>query len=162
MKNFFRQTATLASLLIAATANAAPNANPAEPETAEARFKRIEALDRAVFEAFNTCDIKKLESYFSPTLEFYHDLAGPSWGRDKFISDVKANVCGKFQRKLVAGSMEVYPLGQWGAMYMGTHLFCKTGAAKCEGMGKFMHIWETKNGEWKITRVVSYDHRAAP
>jgi len=162
MKNFFRVTTLLASLLIAATASAAANTATAASETADARFKRIEALDRAVFEAFNTCDIKKLESYFSPTLEFYHDLNGPSWGRDKFIGDVKAHVCGKFERKLVAGSLEVHPLGQWGAMYMGTHLFCKTSAAKCEGQGKFMHIWENKEGDWKITRVVSYDHRAAP
>ena len=162
MKNFFRATTLLTSFLIATTANAAPDAATAKPEAAEARFKRIEALDRAVFEAFNTCDIAKLESYFSPTLEFYHDLAGPSWGRDKFIGDVKKNICGKFQRKLVAGSLEVHPLGNWGAMYMGTHLFCKTGAAKCEGQGKFMHIWENKVGDWKITRAVSYDHRAAP
>src|SRR6266513_590525 len=26
------------------------------------------------------------------------------------------------------------------------------------GTFKFVHIWQKKNGEWKISRVVSYDH----
>jgi Domain of unknown function (DUF4440) len=133
----------------------------AEPAKAapDELFRRIQTLDRDLFAAFNACDIKKLASYFDSKLEFYHDKGGVTWTRARFISDVKKNVCGKFTRELVAGSMEVWPLGDYGAVYSGSHVFCKTGAAHCEGIGRFMHIWETKAGKWRITRVISYDHR---
>jgi hypothetical protein len=29
------------------------------------------------------------------------------------------------------------------------------------GEGRFIHLWQYKNGSWKITRVISYDHHAA-
>ena len=28
------------------------------------------------------------------------------------------------------------------------------------GEGKFIHLWQYKDGAWKITRVISYDHHA--
>jgi hypothetical protein len=123
-------------------------------------FKRVESLDRALFDAFNRCELGKLENFFVPELEFYHDKAGVTWSRKKFLDDVKKNVCGKFRRELVTGSLEVFPLGNYGAVYSGTHRFCKTGASQCEGSGRFMHIWQNKEGDWKITRVISYDHKA--
>ncbi|MEQ1516700.1 MAG: nuclear transport factor 2 family protein, partial [Usitatibacteraceae bacterium] len=125
-------------------------------------YRRIESIDRSMFDAFNRCELKKLESFFIPDLEFYHDNDGLSTSRIKFIGDVQKNVCGKFRRELVAGSMEVWPLGEYGAVYSGTHRFCQTGSGKCEGTGRFMHILRNQDGEWKITRVVSYDHKAAP
>lgn len=30
------------------------------------------------------------------------------------------------------------------------------------GEGKFVHVWQNKDESWKITRVLSYDHRALP
>jgi Domain of unknown function (DUF4440) len=139
-------------------------ASAAEPPKAQADelFRRVEAMDRALFDAFNNCDLKKLESFLVPKLEFYHDQAGVTWTRAQFIADVKKNVCGKFKRELVVGTMDVWPLGTYGAVYSGSHVFCKTGAARCEGIGKFMHVWENKAGVWKITRIVSYDHRMNP
>lgn len=154
----------LALLAAPTTFAQAPADTPAKKakDTPEELFRRVEALDRSLFEAFNTCDLKKLESYFIPELEFYHDNDGLTPSRDKFIGDVKKNVCGKFRRELVAGTMEVYALGDYGAMYSGTHRFCKVGASRCEGQGKFVHIWQNKAGDWKLTRVISYDHRANP
>jgi len=145
----------------ASPADAAPAVQPARM-TQEQLFKHVESLDRAVFDAFNICDLKKLETFFIPELEFYHDKGGVTWTRERFISDVKNNVCGKFRRELVAGSLEVFPLGDYGAVYSGTHRFCKFGASRCEGIGRFMHIWQNKDGEWRMTRVISYDHRPAP
>ncbi len=144
--------------------HAANAATPAEtaPTSSTSLTRQIEAVDRDLFDAFNGCELKKLESFFSPTLEFYHDLNGVTWTRERFIGDVQKNVCGKFRRELVAGTLEVFPLGQWGAMYSGTHRFCQAGATRCEGIGRFMHILENRDGAWRITRIVSYDHRAAP
>lgn len=131
-------------------------------DTREQLTRRVEAIDRSLFDAFNRCELEKLESFFISELEFYHDNDGLSASRAKFIADVKKNVCGKFRRELVPGTLEVWPLGEYGAVYSGTHRFCQFGAGKCDGMGRFLHILRNTGGEWKITRVVSYDHKAAP
>ncbi len=161
MKSLFIPLAGLVCISVATSLHAAepPTTTNAPPS---ALFRHVELLDHALFDAFNTCDLKKLETFFAPRLEFYHDKAGVTWTRARFIADVKKNVCGKFRRELVPGTLDVYPIGEYGAMYSGTHLFCHTGASHCEGIGKFMHIWENKTGAWKITRVISYDHRPAP
>lgn len=152
---------TIVAALLTATTFAQPAAKPAA-QNEDPLYRRIEALDKAVFDAFNRCDLEKLAGYFAPELEFYHDKGGVTWGRDQFISDVKRNVCGKFRRELVAGTLEVWPLGEWGAVYSGSHMFCQFTGTRCEGIGKFMHIWQNKESVWRITRVISYDHRAAP
>ena len=152
---------TIVVALLTATTFAQPAAKPAA-QNEDTLYRRIEALDKAVFDAFNRCDLEKLAGYFAPELEFYHDKGGVTWGRDQFISDVKRNVCGKFRRELVAGTLEVWPLGEWGAVYSGSHMFCQFTGTRCEGIGKFMHIWQNKESVWRITRVISYDHRAAP
>ncbi len=149
----------IASLAIAQASDKAVIPTPNAQE--ETLYRRIEALDRALFDAFNRCDLEALATHFAPELEFYHDKAGVTWTRERFISDVKSNVCGKFRRELVPGTMEVYPIADWGAMYLGTHKFCQFTGSRCEGVGRFMHIWQHKAGQWQITRVVSYDHRAA-
>ena len=161
MKKLIVKTCSLILLLTASAAHA-DAAPKAVRDTPEELFRRVEALDRAVFGAFNTCELKKLESYFIAELEFYHDNDGLTASRDKFIGDVKKNVCGKFRRELVAGTLEVFPLGDYGAMYSGTHRFCQSGTGRCEGSGRFMHILRNQAGDWKITRVISYDHRAQP
>jgi Domain of unknown function (DUF4440) len=147
-------TLFVGALVAASAARAADNEKPGNT-----LYDRIEAMDRELFAAFNDCNLKKLKTFFAPNIEFYHDKAGVTWTRARFIADVKKNVCGKFRRELVAGTMEVWPLGDYGAVYSGSHVFCKTGAARCEGIGRFMHIWEHKRGQWRITRVISYDHR---
>ena len=39
------------------------------------------------------------------------------------------------------------------------HRFCQIGTGKCEGVGKFLNIWRFNDGQWQMTRVISYDHR---
>ena len=152
---------TLLTLLAATAAGADTHVTHTRDTPAEL-FRRVQALDHALFDAFNRCELEKLETYFIPELEFYHDNDGLTSSRSRFIADVKKNVCGKFRRELIAETLEVWPLGDYGAVYSGTHRFCKFGASRCEGTGRFMHILGNNGGEWKVTRVVSYDHKAAP
>ncbi len=44
-------------------------------------------------------------------------------------------------------------------MEIGAHQFCheENGKMDC-GTFQFLMIWQKKDGEWKITRVASYDH----
>ena len=125
-------------------------------------FRTVAALDTAVFDAFNTCDLEKLGMYFADDLEFYHDNDGLSRGRQAFLEAVKNNICGKVTRELVKGSLEVYPLKGFGAVEIGVHRFHHPGHEGTEPVGeaKFVHIWQNKSGVWQVTRVVSFDHHA--
>ena len=132
-------------------------------EESEALFRTISGLDGEVFDAYNRCDLEKLGSFFTEDLEFYHDQTGLSRGRQAMVDAVKQNICGKVRRDLVPGTLEVYPLKQYGAMEIGEHRFCDTKKyTKCgeqdSGLAKFVMLWRNENGTWKITRVISYDH----
>jgi hypothetical protein len=124
-------------------------------------FKTIAALDTALFDSYNTCDLDKFVTYFTDDVEFYHDQGGFTKGAKTLASQVKQNICGKTRRELVAGSLEVYPMKGYGAVEIGDHRFYQppTGTVPV-GIAKFIHLWQNKDGVWKITRVISYDHVA--
>jgi hypothetical protein len=123
----------------------------------------ISALDTKLFDAYNTCDIDKLGSMVSDDLEFYHDKTGLAVGKQPFLIAIKDNICGKVTRQLVKGSLEVYPLKGYGAVEIGVHRFYHPGAQDHDVVGeaKFIHLWQYKDGAWKVTRVISYDHEVA-
>jgi len=125
----------------------------------------IASLDAQVFDAFNRCgdpdQLARHASFFDEKVEFYHDNGGVTWSRDEMLARTSANVCGKFTRELVAGSLEVFPIKGFGAIAQGTHRFCQVATGDCEGLADFTIIWRELNGTWQITRVLSYGHRAA-
>ena len=118
-------------------------------------------MDSILFNSFNTRDVVKFATFFSDDLEFYHDKGGLT-GYDQtmnFMKDVAGNKNNDLKRELMKGSLEVYPIPGYGAMEIGIHSFChlENGQQNC-GTFKFVHIWQKKDGVWKISRVVSYDH----
>ena len=139
------------------------------PEAADPLYQTVLALDAAVFDAFNKCSapeqLQKHAGYFSPDVEFYHDTGGVTWSRDEMLANTKKNVCGKFRRELVSGTLKVFPIKGFGAIAQGTHRFCQftsQGTSNpCEGLADFTIIWREQAGAWQITRVLSYGHRAA-
>jgi ketosteroid isomerase-like protein len=138
----------------AAAPLAAPAAAPDELR------QKIAQLDAEMFAAFNAKDVDKLMSYFADNLEFYHDKGGLA-----NFSQTKNGFARLFAqspditRTLVPGSLEVYPVKEYGAMHIGVHRFChvENGRNDC-GNSKFVMVWQQQGGNWKITRVVSYDH----
>lgn len=143
----------------AAWAEAAPPQSAAAPDEL---FRTIASLDGELFDAYNRCDLEKLGSFFTEDLEFYHDQTGLSRGRQDMVDAVKKNICGKVRRDLVPGTLEVYPLKGYGAVQIGSHRFCDSKThEKCgevSGIAKFVMLWQNKDGGWKITRVISFDH----
>jgi hypothetical protein len=117
----------------------------------------ITALDKQLFDAYNTCNIEKLGTLVTDDLEFYHDKTGLAVGKQVFLDAIKKNICGKVTRELVQGSLEVYPLHGYGAVEIGVHRFRHPGDSDV-GEAKFIHLWQYKDGAWKISRVISYDH----
>lgn len=126
--------------------------------------KAITALDTALFDAFNHCDLKKLAGLLDENIEFYHDQAGVTLGRQNFTESVKNNICtGDTQRVLVPGTLKIYHMQGYGAIEMGVHRFLhpKTEAVNGTGEASFVHLWQYKDGAWKLTRALSYDHHGA-
>lgn len=128
----------------------------------DALFKTIQGLDTQLFDAYNLCDLNTMASMVSDDLEFYHDKTGLAVGKQVFIEAIKNNICGKVTRELIPGSLEVYPLANYGAVEIGIHRFHHPGDPTNIGEAKFIHIWHNTDGKWVITRVISYDHEAVP
>jgi ketosteroid isomerase-like protein len=123
-------------------------------------YQKVAKLDAEMFAAFNAKDVDKLMSYFADNLEFYHDKGGLSnfsqtrQGFERLFAQTP-----DIRRTLVAGSLEVHPVKDYGAAHIGVHRFChvENGRDDC-GNSKFMMVWQKQGDSWKITRVVSYDH----
>jgi hypothetical protein len=123
-------------------------------------FQEIAKMDSILFDAFNKRDVEKLKILFSTDLEFYHDIDG--------LSDYKTNMerftqlatrKTDLRRDLVKEDLEVFPLKEFGAMQVGVHRFCHTENNKQDcGTFRFVHIWKKTDGQWKITRVMSFGH----
>ena len=125
-------------------------------------YQTVAGLDTAIFDAYNHCDLAKLGSMAADDLEFYHDQTGLSVGRQSLVDGVKNNICGKVQRELVQGSLEVYPLKGYGAVEIGVHRFHHPNEPGNLGEAKFIQLWQLKDGTWKLTRVISFNHVGVP
>lgn len=124
--------------------------------------KTIATLDAALFDSYNHCDLEKFSSFFTDDVEFYHDQGGVTLGKEKLTESVKNNICGKVTREIVPGTLQVYYMKGYGAVEMGVHRFHHPGHDDTQPLGeaKFVHLWLYKDGKWRITRVISYDHHS--
>lgn len=114
-----------------------------------------------LFEAFNTRNLTALKSYFTNNLEVYQD----NTGFRNYDETVQA-FAGLFKmdyvltRRPIIESIEVYPIKDYGAIETGQHTFCHTENEKLEcATYKFVHIWENKDGKWKIAKIITYGHK---
>ena len=123
-------------------------------------YREIEAMDKEMFDAFNTQDLQKFQSLFTDDLEWFQDNGGLIPYKtvfENFANTFKKDF--KLTRELVKGSLEVHPIKDYGAIEIGVHQFRHIENGKEEtGTFKFLMIWQKKDGQWKISRVVSYDH----
>ena len=145
----------------------------AGPAQSSALYDEIAEKDRAVFDVvFGSCDIEALKPLIADDFEFYHDKDGLNeTSGAHFVDDIrqhceriKQGVDFRARRELVKGSLQVYPLNNYGAVETGEHNFYAIEAGKPERMtesAKFLQIWKKVDGQWKLTRVVSYAHRLA-
>ena len=123
-------------------------------------FKEIAQMDSILFDAFNTQNMNKFKSLFTEDLEWFQDNGGLiSYKKvfENFENTFKKDF--KLTRKLEKGSLEVHPVKDYGAIEIGVHQFHHIENGKDEtGTFKFVMIWQKKDGLWKISRVISYDH----
>jgi hypothetical protein len=152
----------LAALAVFAATSNAQSTKQGLPPTDDL-YKTVAGLDSALFDAYNSCNLDKMGSMVTEDLEFYHDQTGLSVGRQTFVDAIKANICGKVHRELVPGTLEVYPLKGYGAVEIGIHRFTHPSDPNSHGFGeaKFVHVWQLKDGVWRVARVISFDHHSA-
>ena len=131
-----------------------------KPTTKDELYQTVARLDAEMFAAFNAKDVNKLMSYFADNLEFYHDKGGlANFNQTKEGFTRLFAQSPDITRTLVPGSLEVFPVKNYGAMHIATQRFChvENGHEDC-GNSKFVMVWQQQASTWKITRVVSYDH----
>jgi Domain of unknown function (DUF4440) len=145
-----------------------PGAAAASPELVATLAEK----DRQLFEAVFGCKLDLLASLVADDFEFIHD----KWGQtadsgEQFMQGMRDNCKAqetgqnfRARRELVEGSMRVYMLNNYGAMQMGEHRFHALQPGQPDRLtesGKFIDVWRQIDGEWKLARVISYDHRLA-
>jgi ketosteroid isomerase-like protein len=119
-------------------------------------YDSIVAMDAAWEDAYNHCKMAAMDSMMSEDLEFYHDRGGLMTSKALLMNALKQNICGKVTRHLRSGSIEVYPIHNYGAVEMGQHAFRNIQEPKGTlHYAKFVHLWKRESGQWRITRVIS-------
>ena len=120
----------------------------------------IARMDSLLFAAFNARDLVRFETFFARDLEFYQD----NEGLENYAQTMKdfAEIFHQrspIRRMLVPGSLEVYPIKNYGAIELGSHRFCHEENGKLEcGTFKFLHVWRKAGNSWQLSRIVSYAH----
>lgn len=145
-------------LVLPAGANSAAQETPAP----DALAMTVARLDAALFDAYNACDLNSLGGMVADDLEFFHDKDGLAVGKQAFIESTRKNICGKVRRELVPGTLEVYPLGDYGALEIGVHRFHHPGTDDEMGQGKFVIVWHRHGDAWTMDRTISYAHSPVP
>lgn len=120
-------------------------------------------LDTQLFDAYNTCDLKKFASFIDDKVEFYHDQGGVTLGKEALTDSIRKNICGgDVRRELVPGTLEAHYMKGYGAIQIGSHRFVHPKSHNPTGQGRFITLWQYKDGAWKMTRCLSFDHKLAP
>jgi hypothetical protein len=134
--------------------------NGQEVQPSQSLFKTISTMDSVVFGAFNKQDMPRFKSLFTNDLEWYQDNAGLIPYNSIFETfDKNFHNEFKLTRELVKGSLEVYPIKDYGAIEIGSHRFRHLENGKeIIGQFKFVMIWKETEEGWKISRVISFNH----
>jgi uncharacterized protein DUF4440 len=160
-----------------------PHTGHAQPQTqsqSQAQPLSDSALQATIFhddslfwQAYNHCDIPGMKAFLTTDCEFYHDKGGPTIGLDALMQAIANGLCkdpGSYalRREAVPGTVNVYPLHKdgiiYGAIISGEHVFYVRQSGKTEyldGQARFTHLWLLANGNWKMARVLSFDHHPA-
>lgn len=128
--------------------------------TSQELYNEIAAMDTVLFDAFNAKDMAKFKPLFTEDLEWYQDNGGLLSYEMVFSNFEKMfKNENNLTRQLVEGSLEIHPIKDFGAIEIATHQFRHIENGKEEiGNFKFVAIWKKVGNQWKISRMISYDH----
>lgn len=127
--------------------------------------------DSVLFQAgFNQIDTHQVAQLISKDFEFYHDEHGLMETKSDFLLSIYSlhDLPFKTWRTLKTETVKVFPLYTenksklYGILQTGEHEFFqqkKHAEAQRTSLAKFNHLWILENNEWKLKRVLSYDHQ---
>lgn len=162
---------TLFAALLLVSAASASFAQRAGPAQTQQQFDEVAAADQALFSAFfDRCDMETLAKMVTDDFEMFHDKNGYMAKSGKEFLDAIAGTCARqktgedyrARRELVPGTLKVYPLNNYGAVEIGVHRFFQLLPGKPEKLvevSQFTHVWKKEESGWKLSRVLSYDHK---
>lgn len=132
--------------------------------------KQMASLDSLFYtRVYNQRDTALAKEMIHRDFEFYHDQTGNLRDEDTALAfdimiDRFRDIGNHYQRRLKPGSLRSYPLYNgkelYGALQEGINHYHKTETGALEGTGHFIHLWIREDEQWKLKRVISYDHRA--
>jgi hypothetical protein len=113
-----------------------------------------------------------MSSLFTDDIEFYHDKGGITNGKEALAASLQKNLCSNttyhLRRAAIAETVKVFPMMNdgkiYGALISGEHLFYITDGGKPEyldGHARFTQLWVMDNNVWKMSRILSFDHKPA-
>ncbi len=119
-------------------------------------YDTIVAMDKKLFDAYNSCDMATQDSLYSEDLEFFHDEGGLTTSKKQLLKALELNICDKVTRTLIEGSIEVYPIKDYGAIEIGYHSFNNKDEPENKSEGsRFVLVWKKQDEKWIVTRVIS-------
>ena len=157
MKNLI---SLILSISICSTALAQSQTEKKVSFTEKKLFDKVAKLDSSLFAAYNSKNLDLMKTFFTKDLEWYQDNGG-LLDYEKVFSNFQSifNRDYDLKRNLIKESLEVHPIEGYGAIEIGKHQFKHIENGKLEiGTFKFVMIWKNDNGNWRISRVISYDH----
>jgi hypothetical protein len=134
--------------------------------------KLIREKDSLFWQAYNNCDVPAMKSLFTDDIEFYHDKGGITNGKEALAASLQKNLCSNasyhLRRASIAKTVKVFPMMNggkvYGALISGEHLFYITDGGKPEyldGHARFTQLWIMDSNVWKMSRILSFDHKPA-
>ena len=126
--------------------------------------------DAALFKAFfDDCDAEAVRRLVTEDFEMFHDKGGRNITSGEQFVTITREKCQRQRdgidflstRELVRESVKVYPLNNYGAIETGVHRFYAVSKGKPNKLtetAQFTHVWKQENGQWRLARVLSYDH----
>ncbi len=174
-------SATIIFLLLLSSCEESQNGNiknedhsavlPEEKSNYPELYQLILEKDSLLFEVgFNQIDTNQFVALIAKDFEFYHDEHGITDSKQAFITSIArlSDLPFKTWRTLKKESVEVFPLYSddktqlYGILQTGIHDFYQQlegEEAQKTSTAKFSHLWILEEDEWKLKRVLSYDHR---
>ena len=152
IKFFLFIIALLMSFFGSAQVNEIPKYKPSDIKL----HNEIVKMDAKYFNAYNTCDIETQATLYDENIEFFHDIGGLATNKKELLKALEENICNKVTRTLIKGSIEVYPIKNYGAIQIGYHKFFNKEEPDAKSIpSKFIVVWNKNKGNWKITKVIS-------
>lgn len=158
-------------LTILALLAAAPIALP----EGAALTEEVRAADDRFFTLFfdARCHSTEIRAMLADDIEMYHDKGGViATSADQFMADYKKGCAARAapdawrsRRELVPASLTVDLVPGFGAIEDGDHRFYERqgdGKERLAGFAHFTQLWVKTPEGWKLKRVFSFAHRAAP